>query len=151
MARKELMKYLKSHKLMQLATGTGKPTICTVYYATDGKFNLYFISNPKTRHCTNIRKNSSVACAVTDSDQTVTSRKSGMQIYGTASHLKTEKEIRKSLDLWNNANPGLEKFITFERMKDGRMTDRLYKIKIKEIKFFSEKLYGSEGFRTFRF
>lgn len=128
---------------------SGKPWICMVYYAFDGN-NFYFISNPGTRHCRNIKNNRHVACAIADSSQKVTSKKTGVQINGIASQIKSDKEISRVFGLWNKANPGFEKFINIENVKNGKMNDRPYIIKPFQIKFFNERLYGPEGFEIFR-
>lgn len=148
MSEKELMKYIKARRLMQIATMSGKPWICTVYYAFDGK-KLYFISSPNSRHCKDIRKNKHVACAITDSKQKVVGKKVGVQIEGTASQVAKDEEIKRALDLWNKANTGFEKFISMENIKSGKMNDRAYVIKPMKIKFFNENLYGPEGFKVF--
>lgn len=70
-----IMDFLKSQHLMSLATLGKNINTCTVYYAPDDKFNLYFISEPDSNHCQNIAKNSSVAVAIADSAQKVTDKK----------------------------------------------------------------------------
>ena len=147
---KDVVEYIKSHNLMQLATGTKKPWICTVFYAIDEKLNIYFISNPRRQHCLDIRKNKNVACAITDSNQSVVSKKIGVQIQGVASLINSEKDMERAFGIWNRANSGFEKVINIEGVRNGTMSDRPFVITPKKIKFFNERLYGPDAVRTFR-
>ncbi|MBI4226528.1 pyridoxamine 5'-phosphate oxidase family protein, partial [Candidatus Roizmanbacteria bacterium] len=81
----KLLNYLKSQHTMYLATYDGKPWTTTVFYAVDDDFNLYFISEPNTRHVKAIKKNKFVSCSIADSNQVVTDKKIGVQIEGIAS------------------------------------------------------------------
>ena len=65
--KKEFSKYLKSQRLMTLATCADKPWVATVYFAVDNDLNFYFVSSPKSKHCKDIEKNSKVAVNVADS------------------------------------------------------------------------------------
>ena len=147
---KHVVEYIKSHRLMQLATSTKNPWICTVFYAIDEKLNIYFISNPKRQHCLDIRKNKNVACAITDSNQSVVSKKIGVQIQGVASQINSDKGMKHAFDIWNKANPGFEKVINIENVRNGIISDRPFVITPKKIKFFNERLYGPDAVRTFR-
>ena len=81
--KKKLLEFLKSNKLMSLATHSKKLWISTVYYAVNNNLNIYFISNPKTRHGKDILLNREVACSIADSHQKVKEKKRGV-CYGRA-------------------------------------------------------------------
>ena len=147
----KLLEYLKSHKLMSLATFSSKPWISTVYYAVDNQMNLYFVSKPQTRHCKDIASNRHVACAIADSTQKVTSKKTGVQIQGVATPVNDTEKIKWALKMWNKAHSGVERIINLENMTKGVIKSRVYQIKPKLIKFFNEDLYGPEGFEIFIF
>jgi uncharacterized protein YhbP (UPF0306 family) len=149
--KKHLIDFMRCHKLMQLATVSKKPWICTLYYAIDAKMNIYFISDPGTKHCIDIKNNMNVACAIADSYQKPVDRKLGVQIAGTAKQVSNNMEIEHALKLWNNANPGMNKFINIKNFRNGTMQEKLYVIKPKKAKFFNEKLYGPEGFIIYNF
>ena len=60
--KKLIEEYLSEAKLMQIATSrNGQPWACSVYFAYDNKFNLYWISTPKRRHSKEIIDNEKVA------------------------------------------------------------------------------------------
>lgn len=146
-----LSEFLKSQRMISVATISDKPFICNVYYGMDDNFNLYFISETSTDHAKNISKNPEVAVSVADTHQSVTDKKVGVQISGKASLVTDEKELISALKLWNKANPGFEKIISLENMKKKIIKGKVYRIKPVSVKFFNEKLYGSEGFEEFTF
>lgn len=54
--------YLQEARLMQVATAKdNQPWVCTVHFAYDEHFNLYWISLPSTRHSQEIMANEKVA------------------------------------------------------------------------------------------
>lgn len=60
-----IKKYLQEPKVMQLATAEdGQPWACTVHFAADKDFNLYWISLPGRRHSKEIAKNKKAAATV---------------------------------------------------------------------------------------
>lgn len=149
--KQKLLFFLKSQNLMSLATNNKKPWACNVYYVTDDSFNLYFLSEPTTTHCQNITKNKEVACAIADSRQKVTDQKIGVQIRGTANTVNSLNRIKWMLALWNKMNPGFEAIINLQNMQKKVIKAKIYQVKPEVIKFFNEKLYGSEGYKIFKF
>lgn len=147
----DLQKYLRLHNLMSLATRGKDMWICTVYYVIDNKFNLYFISESTADHIQDIKRNSSVSCAIADSRQKVTSKKIGIQIQGKASPVSSLQKMRWMLAMWNKVNPGFESVINLKNIQKRVIKSKVYKIEPTKIKFFNEKLYGEEGFRIFKF
>lgn len=149
--KQKLFKYLASQRLMSLATSLQAPWICNVYYVIDNSFNLYFLSEPKSKHCQDIAQNQEVACSVADSSQKVTDKKVGAQIQGTVRQVRDWGEIERILSMWNKANPGFEKVINIDNIKNKVINSKVYKIKPKLIKWLNEELYGLEGFEVFEF
>ena len=149
--KQKLFNFLKSQRLISLATCTDKPWISTVYYAVDKSFNLYFISEPETRHAHDIKKNDHVACSIADTHQKVTDKKIGVQISGRAQLVEEEKLIVSILAMWNAANTGFEKIINLENMKKKVIKAKVFQITPEYIKFFNEELFGPEGFEEYNF
>lgn len=149
--KQALFNYLKNQNLMSLATYTDKPWVCTVYYAVNDVFNLYFITEPTTKHATDISSDNVVACSITDSHQKVTDKKEGAQIEGICSQLTDEEKIKEALTLWNKANPGFENIINWESIQQGKIKGRVYLLKPTSIKYFNESIYGPEGSEIFTF
>lgn len=146
-----LLQFLQSQNLMTLATQGKHLWAGNVYYVTDEKFNLYFLSEPKSQHCLAIKSHPEVACAVADTKQKVVDKKVGAQLYGTASQTKNLSTVMWMLKMWNKLNPGFESIINLKNIQTNKINGRIYKIEPKLIKFFNEKLYGPEGFKLFKF
>lgn len=127
------------------------PTVCTVFYAVDNDLSLYFVSEPESGHVENIFVNSYVACAVSDSDQSVSDKKIGIQITGRAEKIAGIDSLRRALDLWNHANPGIESVINFKSITRKIISSAVFRIKPDKIKFFNEKLFGDEGVGSINF
>ncbi|MBI3948911.1 MAG: pyridoxamine 5'-phosphate oxidase family protein [Acidobacteria bacterium] len=62
--RQRVLTYLQSHNVMTLATtGPDGPWVAGLFYVNDG-FDLYWLSDPDTRHSRNIVHNPHVAVAI---------------------------------------------------------------------------------------
>jgi uncharacterized protein YhbP (UPF0306 family) len=71
--------YLSTVKHMQLATvSNGIPWICTVYFVSDDKFNLYWTSGRSRQHSMEILKNPKTAATVVKDAE----RKQALQMVG---------------------------------------------------------------------
>lgn len=79
---KELVtQYLNDNKHMQLATvKDGQPWLCTVYFAADENFNLYWTSGRSRQHSLEILNDSKAAVTVVRD----TKKKQALQIVGNA-------------------------------------------------------------------
>mgnify|MGYP001619700508 CR=1 FL=1 len=146
---KELLKYLKSQRIMSFITSSSnKPWGATVYYTVDNKLNLYFISEPNTKHIKDTIKNKNVACVIASSSQRVTDKKIGVQLQGIVSEVRGVTKLKQILKMWNEANVGFKDVINYENIKKRVIKSKVYQVKPTNIKFFNEKLYGEEGTRT---
>lgn len=75
---------LAEHNTVTLATaGHGRSWAATVFYASDGQLNLYFVSDPKTRHGRDLARDPHVVGAV-NPDAATWSEVVGLQIEGEA-------------------------------------------------------------------
>ncbi len=75
---------LEGHNTLALATcGDGRPWAATVFYASDGDFNLYFVSDRRTRHAREILANPVVAATI-NADVDSWNDVRGLQIEGEA-------------------------------------------------------------------
>lgn len=126
---------------MSIATYGDDPWIATVYYSTDDKLNLYFLSNPETIYCRHIEVNPKVAIAVADSPQNPNSNKKGMQIFGLAEQISGKQKITHALDLWKKTLKVSSDAYTYAGMMKKAIYGRMYKVTIVKIKFFNEDLW----------
>ncbi len=148
--KKHLLTYLKSERLLSLATCSDKLEISTFYYAANDAFILYFITEPQKQCAQNIQNNPQVVCVIFDSRQKVIDKKVGVQIQGNAFQITDEKEMRKAIKLWTQANPGID-VINFKSIKDNKIQGRFFKIIPTRVRFFNEELYGPEGIKVITF
>lgn len=144
-----LYEYLKSQRLMSLATYDEEVSSCTVYYAVDDELNLYFVSPEETEHVQNIKKNSQVAVTIADSHQLNSTDKVGVQIKGTAEQIVGLEVLKVVVKMWNAANPGAESVINLKNITEKVINSRFYKITPRGIKYFNEELYGDEEVKEF--
>lgn len=89
--------YLSEALLLQVATSTdGVPWICTVCYASDANYNLYWMSRHETRHSREIAANSRVA-GVVALPFSLGDKTRGLQIAGIAAELTADPEVSSGL------------------------------------------------------
>lgn len=152
MKREEILKHISNflHERMQMVISTSgeHPWIATVYYALDSQLNFYFISDPKTLHGSHIGSNPHIALSVSDSPQHPSSKKKGVQIYGIATQLKDEKEIKIGLTLWRKALEVTSDAYTYEGMMKNAIHGRLYKVTPKKIKYYNEEIWDEGDEKT---
>jgi uncharacterized protein YhbP (UPF0306 family) len=62
--------YLNKTRMLQIATSDGnQPWCCTLYYAYDDDWNIYWLSLPSSRHSEEIMKNPNVAGGIAFSQE----------------------------------------------------------------------------------
>lgn len=136
----ELLKYLKTYRLMALATYGETPWICWVFYVVDEKFNIYFISSPKTQHAIDIASNNKVACAISDTTQNPLGDKKGVQIWGTVEEVTLKEKLQTFFEMWKNTINNNEQKLTYKNYADKVLDSKVYKIVPKKIKWFNQEL-----------
>jgi uncharacterized protein YhbP (UPF0306 family) len=92
--RAAIGRMLAAHHTLTLATShDGKPWSAAVFYASDAAFNLYFVSDVRTRHAREMAANPRVALAINaDVDNWDDVR--GLQIEGTATPVEGVERAR---------------------------------------------------------
>ncbi|MBI2581434.1 pyridoxamine 5'-phosphate oxidase family protein [Candidatus Woesearchaeota archaeon] len=119
-------KYLKEGRMLQIATvDEGQPWSCTVYYASDEDLNIYWISEPNTRHSREIQKHSKVAGSIPIKfDDLIVI---GVQLEGDAELVKSTSEIKEKLRLYSDKfNRGMD---WYESFVAGKNEYKLYRIR----------------------
>lgn len=82
--RDSIRQMLGAHGTLTLATcAAGRPWSSTVFFASDDAFNLYFVSDRRTRHALEMSANPKVALAI-NADMDNWSDVRGLQIEGVA-------------------------------------------------------------------
>jgi len=144
-----LFDILEHNKLLSLATVTsnGNAYINAAYYAFDEKLKLYIITDPKSNHCINLNKNSSVAVSIFDSHLKFWYDKlKGVQLFGRG-HKTTLSQLPKGTYCFLKRFPLFKELVKNPNdfMKKG-VGVKLYTLEINKIKLFDEKKFGEENF-----
>lgn len=118
--------YLEEVIIMQLATSDdSQPWCCSLHYAFDDDFNLYWISTPETRHSKEISKNPKVAGTIVR-EHKKEDKPRGLSFQGTAREITDANEIRKLITAYEKrfdwAGAGAE-------IISGKNPHHLYQIK----------------------
>ena len=144
--KKELLECLSKYKLMSVGTYHRLPWAASVYYLFDEEFNLYFVSDPKTKHCLNIEKNPKVSVTVADSHQEPKGKKVGFQARGLAKKVTSVTELKDIIVTWNKRGfvP-----VTYKLFKK-TWKSRFYKIKLTDVQLFDENRPEESELRTWK-
>lgn len=95
-----ILEYLEKSHLMQVATANNnQPWACTLHFAFDKDFNLFWISTPLTRHSQEIYGNEKVAGTIVAS-QLPGDKSRGIQFEGYAKRLTGPLEMKHAVDVY---------------------------------------------------
>ena len=109
--RDKVLAYLKEHNAMTVATvSEGQPWAAAVFYVHDGDLNLYFLSDPKSRHSQQLKKNPKVSVAVNEDYKDWREIK-GIQLEGAAVKVTSPLEKAKALALYLSKFPFVKQFV----------------------------------------
>ena len=146
--KSEIDEYLKTQRLMAVATYGKSPWIANVYYVHDADLNLYFLSKHWREHCQAIEADNRVTAAIADSHQPIYKPQKGLQISGTAQPVNIISRLEWMFKMWNKLVAGREG----EQLSDpikflDAGTSKIYKITPSRIKFFNTELWPKEQFK----
>jgi uncharacterized protein YhbP (UPF0306 family) len=109
--KQEILRYLKTHNTMTLATCAGEvPWAATVFYASDD-LQLYFFSAPESRHCENLAVNPRVAVTIQE-DYKDWQKIKGVQLEGTVNRVDSIIEKSKAMAVYGRKYPDVIKLFT---------------------------------------
>ena len=110
-ARAAVRRMLEEHNTLTLATtGEQGPWAATVFYASDADYNLYFVSDRRTRHARDMLSGAPVAAAI-NADVDNWNDVRGLQLEGAAARVEGAERVR-ALALY------LAKFATVKALFD---------------------------------
>ena len=143
--REELLGYLKAHNVMTIAScHENIPWAAAVFYASDG-FDLYFLSNPKSRHGSNMSANRQVSAAIHE-DYRNWREIRGIQLEGRAERLTSLKQQGQFWKVYESKFPFVKEFFqpsSVRSMLSAKVTGiRLYRIVPSEVYYID----NSKGF-----
>jgi len=97
--RQHVLQYLQSHNVMTLATvGPDGPWAAGLFYVSDG-FDLYWLSNPESRHSRNIAHDAQVAVTIHE-DYRDWRMIQGLQMEGLARDVGTPAQATRPMALY---------------------------------------------------
>ncbi|MBN1200803.1 MAG: pyridoxamine 5'-phosphate oxidase family protein [Anaerolineae bacterium] len=99
-----LLNFLASQSTLALGTAgdsDGRPQVAPVFFVNDESFNLYWVSNPHTRHSVNLAAWNDVAGAVYTDTWEMAAIK-GVQLEGDAKIVTDDDERQRALGLYMN-------------------------------------------------
>ena len=143
--RRELLDYLATHNVMTIAScHQNVPWAAAVFY-TNADFVLYFLSNPKSRHGTNMAENAQVSAAIHENYREWREIR-GIQLEGRAERLTSIKQQAAFWKTYEKKFPFVKQFFRAGGLRDmlsAKVTGiRLYRIVPRQIYFID----NSKGF-----
>jgi uncharacterized protein YhbP (UPF0306 family) len=116
--RNKIIDYLRRHNAMSLATTCDeRPHAATVFYVND-QIDLYFISNPSSRHGQHLASNNRVAATVNEDYRNWNDIK-GLQLQGHVEQIGPLSANKKIADAFVDKFPDTSRFfIDPEEMPD---------------------------------
>ncbi len=147
--QKDVLDYLASHNTLHLATiaTDGQPMAATVFFANDG-FNLYWLSDPKTRHSHNLAHEARAAVTVSE-DYKDWRKIRGVQLEGRVRILTGVRERAKGMKVYLGKFPFVSQFV----LPTGAMFKQ-FAAKLGNIKLYmleGERLWFTDNEREFGF
>jgi len=111
--RRDILDYLAAHNVMTIASCDGNvPWAAAVFYASDDasdELDLYFFSNPKSRHGGNMAANSIVSAAIHE-DYSDWRAIRGLQIEGRAERLRSLRLQARFWEVYLGKFPFVKQF-----------------------------------------
>jgi len=116
--RQHILDYLAAHNVMTIAScDRNVPWAAAVFYASD-EFELYFFSNPKSRHGGNMAANSIVSAAIHE-DYSDWRAIRGIQLEGRAERLRSLKLQARFWQVYLRKFPFVKQFFPVEGEVEG--------------------------------
>jgi uncharacterized protein YhbP (UPF0306 family) len=129
--RREMLEYLETHHVMTIAScAKNIPWAAAVFYASDG-FDLYFLSNPKSRHGTYMAANPRVSAAIHE-DYSEWREIRGIQLEGKAERLRSLKLQARFWEVYLKKFPFVKQFFQSSALR-GALSSKLAGIRLYRI------------------
>lgn len=147
----KLLDFLKSQKLMAIASRGDDLWITNIFYGVDDNFKIYFVSNSERKHSKQIKENPEVAFSVAWYNPKDHKDRKGIQGQGTCRVATSDEEITKGIQIHNELYPEFAERIVVAWIKSKLNNSHVYIIDPKYIKYWDDNLYGTDGTEEFNF
>lgn len=125
--------------LLSLSTyAQGELWTSTVFYAIDGDFNFYFVSDPETRHCRMMSENPTVSASIYSTDVVWGTNIQGVQLVGVVKQLALPQTMMHGLVYLRRFPVAQSVFSSPEMLLSDKMNSRFYQIAPKLIQLYDE-------------
>lgn len=114
----------------------GRAYVNTMYFASNARFDIFWISAPDSHHSRNIRANGRAAVAVYDSRQRWGGRDRGLQVFGRGRELNGRAAAEAGAVYARRFHAGAELLSRY----------RAYRLRPTRLKLFDEREFGSGAF-----
>lgn len=149
--KEQLHKFLKSQKIIVIASNDGDTWVANVYYGVDKKFRLYFLSEEGTKHSQQIMKNPKIAFSIVWFNKDDPSDRKAVQGQGICKIAETDEEIKIGAELYNSLFPQYASKIDVDWVKNNKEGSHIYIIEPTYMKYWDDELYGEEKTKGFNF
>src|SRR3989338_4192366 len=141
----KLLTFIKNQKLLVLASHQEKDIwVANLYFGTDEKANIYFISQKDSKHSQLILKNPEVAFSIAWFDPTNHKNRKGIQGLGICSQAKNPIEIATGIKLLSKKFPDLRDTLTIKWIMTNIWGSKVWILKPSFIKYWDDEVYGDE-------
>jgi uncharacterized protein YhbP (UPF0306 family) len=146
---KELLDFLKSQRIMTIASAEGGLWLATVYYGIAEDERMFFVSPKQARHSQQILQNPNIAFAVAWYDMESPGNRKAVQGLGACVMAKDERDIRMGVQLHNHNFPQFAHELTPEYVLHNTEGTSVWMIAPTYIKFWNDELYGTQQTQEF--
>ena len=149
--REKLLQFLKSQRLIVIASKGDDIWISNIYYGIDDNFKFYYISSEVAKHSKHILNSPKVAFSVAWYNNNNHEDRKAIQGKGKCKIAENDEEINKGVELHNKNFPEFAKRITVDWVKSKENNSHVWIIEPEFIKFWNDELYGDDEIEEFRF
>lgn len=147
---KKALKFIKSQKLMTIASQDGKGVwVANVYISIDEKATIYFISPEDTKHSQMILKNPNVSFSVAWFDPKNQKNRKAVQGLGVCRPAKNPAEIATGIKLLYKNFPDLRDILTVKWIMTNAWGSKVWVLKPTYMKYWDDEIYGDEESEEF--
>lgn len=133
--REAILAYLAAHNTLILATisSANEPHAAALFYV-NLEYDLYFLSEPRTRHCVNLAENPRASAVVTE-DYGQWQEIKGLQLEGYGSLVTAKGEKIRVMKAYLQKFASLTEFFKSPGLRSQALKAELYKFCPKKIRF----------------
>ena len=147
----KLLEFIKNQKLITIASHNKDDIwVANVYFDSDEKGKIYFITSEDTKHAKMITENPKVAFSIAWFDSENAKNRKGVQGLGICK-IGNLKETAIGISLLYKKFPDLHDILTIDWITKNVWKTRVWVIEPSFIKYFDDEIYGDDESEEFNF